>query len=58
MLSASPLRPPGCDRQALLEEVARDYDGPLLVGEDLMTIDLARRQVALGAARLALGGAV
>ena len=48
--------PPACDRQALLDEVAADFAGPIVLGEDLMTIDVARRQVSLGAARLALGG--
>ncbi len=33
--------PPSCDRAALLEEVARDFDGPLILGEDLMTLDTA-----------------
>ncbi|MDJ0943172.1 MAG: MBL fold metallo-hydrolase [Kiloniellales bacterium] len=47
--------PPGCDRQALLDEVAADFGGPLLVGEDLMTVDAATRQVVAGAAHLAFG---
>ena len=47
--------PPGCDRQALLDEVAADFGGPLVIGEDLMTIDAASRQVIAGAAHLALG---
>ena len=47
--------PPGCDRQALLDEVAADFTGPLVIGEDLMALDLAKGQVASGAARLALG---
>jgi len=29
------------DKEALLAEVARDYPGPVLVGEDLMSVDLA-----------------
>lgn len=49
--------PPGCDRQALLEEVAADFPGPVVLGEDLMQIDVATRQLAIGAARLALGPA-
>lgn len=49
--------PPGCDRQTLLDEVAQDYGGPLLIGEDLMTVDLAKMQVSLGDARFALGAA-
>jgi len=47
--------PPACDRQALLDEVAADFAGPLLIGEDLMTVDAANRQVVAGAAHLALG---
>ena len=47
--------PPGCDRRALLDEVAADFAGPVIVGEDLMAIDVARRQVTMGPARLALG---
>ncbi len=47
--------PPGCDRQALLDEVAADFAGPVILGEDLMAIDVAVRQVAMGPARLALG---
>ena len=48
--------PPGCDRQALLEEVAADFPGPVVLGEDLMTIDATKRQVRTGeGAVLALG---
>lgn len=47
--------PPACDRQALLDEVAADFAGPLLIGEDLMTVDAANRQVVAGAAHIALG---
>ena len=47
--------PPGCDRQALLDEVSRDFDGPVVIGEDLMTIDAATRQVETGGAFLSLG---
>ena len=47
--------PPGCDRQALLDEVAADFAGPVILGEDLMRFDLARRQVVAGAAHLSLG---
>jgi ribonuclease Z len=31
--------PPACDRAALLAEVAADFAGPLVIGEDLMTLD-------------------
>ena len=47
--------PPACDRQALLAEVAADFPGPVVIGEDLMTFDLARRTVAWGGAVMALG---
>ena len=47
--------PPGCDRQALLDEVAADFQGPVVIGEDLMTVDVARRQVVTAGGLLALG---
>lgn len=54
-LALTHIVPPGCDRQGLLEEVAADFAGPLILGEDLMTIDAASRQVTFGAAHLSLG---
>jgi len=45
------------DRAALLAEIARDYAGPILVGEDLMTIDLATRSVVHAGAVIGLGRA-
>ena len=47
--------PPSCGRQALLDEVVADFAGPILIGEDLMTVDAASQQVVAGAAHLALG---
>lgn len=47
--------PPNCDRDDLLDEVARSFDGPVVVGEDLMTIDVGRRVVSHASVRLALG---
>lgn len=47
--------PPACDRAALLAEVTADFPGPVVIGEDLMTIDVARRRVKHGQAYLALG---
>jgi ribonuclease Z len=47
--------PPAADRAALLAEVAADYAGPLVLAEDLLRIDLARRRVAYGTAVLSLG---
>ncbi len=55
--------PPGFDRAALLAEVAADYRGPLVIGEDLMTIDIVAGSlehrgalIGLGRAAGALGG--
>jgi len=47
--------PPSCDRDALLAEVGRDFSGPVIVGEDLLTVDLAARAIIHGPLRLALG---
>jgi ribonuclease Z len=47
--------PPAADREALLAEVAADFSGPLVLAEDLLRIDLARRRVAYGKAVLSLG---
>jgi ribonuclease Z len=47
--------PPGCARDQLLAEVAADYAGPLILGEDLMTLDLAKGRLVHGRAHLALG---
>ena len=33
------------DRAALLAEVARDYAGPIVIGEDLMSLDVATARV-------------
>ena len=43
------------DRDALLREVTADFAGPVVIGEDLLTIDVARRTVGLEGLRLALG---
>lgn len=43
------------DKDALVAEVRRDYRGPLLIGEDLMSVDLATGIVAHAGARIALG---
>jgi ribonuclease Z len=37
--------PPDCDTEALEKEVAADFDGPVTMGEDLMTLDVAKREV-------------
>lgn len=46
--------PPACDRAALLAEVRADFDGPVVVGEDLMTFDLATATLTYGQAHLSL----
>ena len=48
--------PPACDRAALLAEVAADFAGPVVLGEDLMTVDIARGWLrAPDGTRLSLG---
>ncbi len=47
--------PPDCDRAALLAEVQADYQGPVILGEDLMHFDLTRRSLRHGEALLSLG---
>ncbi len=47
--------PPDCDRDALIAEVAADYDGPLVIGEDLMSFDLENRRLSHAGAVLSLG---
>ena len=47
--------PPACDRDALLAEVAADFAGPVVLGEDLMRFRLDGAVLAYGNARLALG---
>jgi ribonuclease BN (tRNA processing enzyme) len=43
------------DKEAVLAEVRRDYRGPVLIGEDLMSVDLATGVVAHAGARIGLG---
>lgn len=43
------------DKSALLAEVRRDYDGPVVVGEDLMRIDVETREVAHAGGVIGLG---
>jgi ribonuclease Z len=47
--------PVAFDRDALLAEVAADFAGPVVIGEDLLTIDAAHRTVGYESLRLALG---
>ena len=47
--------PPGCDRKALLAEVAADFAGPVVLGEDLMTLEPATGRIRHAGAVLGLG---
>ena len=47
--------PPSCDRKALLAEVAADFAGPVVIGEDLMTIEPATGRISYAGAVLSLG---
>ena len=47
--------PPIFDREALLTEIRECFQGPVLVGEDLMEYDLATRTVTHAEARISLG---
>jgi len=47
--------PPAADRDRLLAEVAADFAGPVIVGEDLMTLDAGTRTLVWGAARVSFG---
>jgi len=46
--------PPHCDRAALLAEVRRDFPGPAILGEDLMSFDLDSGGLVYGPASLRL----
>jgi ribonuclease BN (tRNA processing enzyme) len=43
------------DRDALLGEVVADFAGPVVIGEDLLTIDVPHRALGYGGLRLGLG---
>lgn len=47
--------PPGCDRKALLAEVVADFAGPVVLGEDLMTLEPATGRIGHAGAVLSLG---
>lgn len=49
--------PVAFDRDALLAEVTADFAGPVLIGEDLLSIDVAGRTISFEGLRLALGSA-
>ena len=46
---------PKFDREKLLSTVSRDFAGPVLVGEDLMTLDIARKSISWKKMQIALG---
>ena len=46
--------PPHCDRAALLAEVKADFEGPVILGEDLMRLDLANGSLIYNQAHIAL----
>ncbi len=48
LLALTHLVPPAADRAALLRELRAGYAGPVVVGEDLMRIDLPERLVSHG----------
>jgi ribonuclease Z len=47
--------PPACDRKALLAEVAADFAGPVVIGEDLMTLEPGSGRIGYAGALLSLG---
>ena len=47
--------PVAFDRAALLREVSADFAGPVVIGEDLLSVDVGRRTVGFENLRLALG---
>ena len=49
--------PPACDRAALLAEVAADFPGPVILGEDLMSFDAGTGRLRHADAHLSLGAA-
>jgi ribonuclease Z len=55
MLVLNHLVPVEFDRDALLREITADFAGPVVIGEDLLTIDAARRAVGFEGLRLGLG---
>jgi ribonuclease Z len=45
-LALTHLVPPHADRAALLAEIRESYHGPVILGEDLMSVDVAHRTIA------------
>jgi ribonuclease Z len=52
-LALTHLMPPNADRARLVAEIRETYRGPVIVGEDLMSIDPVARTVALAGLHLA-----
>jgi ribonuclease Z len=57
MLLLNHFVPVDFDREALLREVRADYEGPIVIGEDLLTVDVPRRTVIYRDLHLGLGSA-
>lgn len=57
LLLLNHLVPVEFDRDALLREVCADFSGPVVIGEDLLSIDVPRRAIGYGGLRLGLGQA-
>jgi ribonuclease Z len=55
LLLLNHLVPVELDRDALLREVCADFKGPVVIGEDLLSVDVPRRAIAYGGLRLGLG---
>jgi ribonuclease Z len=55
MLLLNHFVPVDFDREALLREVSADFAGPIVIGEDLLTVDVPRRAVFYEGLRLGLG---
>jgi ribonuclease Z len=52
-LALTHLVPPSAERAALVAEIRETYRGPVIVGEDLLTIDPGARTVAFPGLHLA-----
>jgi len=57
MLLLNHFVPVDFDRAALLAEVRADYAGPIVLGEDLLTVDVPNRAVSYDSLMLGLGSA-
>jgi ribonuclease Z len=55
MLLLNHFVPVDFDRAALLAEIRADFAGPIVIGEDLLTIDVPNRMVVHGGLHLGLG---